>query len=120
MSKKVLVVDDAAFMRKLLKNIIKEQGFDVIGEGSNGLEAVELIESLNPEILFIDITMPMLDGVSAIEKIREKNKQVKIIVCSAMASQEMVIKSIKVGADDFVQKPFTEEKIIEALAKIKS
>lgn len=118
MSTKILIVDDAAFMRKLLKNIVLEQGYEVIGEASNGLEALELIESLTPEALLIDITMPMLDGISTIEKIRKENKELKIIVCSAMANQEMVIKAIKVGADDFIQKPFKNERVVEVLTNV--
>ena len=103
--------------RKILKDIVEED-FEVIGEASDGLDALNLFKTLIPDILLIDITMPMLDGISTIKKLRKQNKKVKIIVCSAIGHQGMVLEALEAGANDFIQKPFTSEKIKETLKLI--
>ena len=114
MKKKVLIVDDAMFMRKILKDIVEED-YEVVGEAANGLDALDLFKTLIPDILLIDITMPMLDGISTIKEIRKQNEKVKIIVCSALGHQGMVIEALEAGANDFIQKPFTAEKVKQTL-----
>ncbi|MCS7174512.1 chemotaxis protein CheY [Pseudothermotoga sp.] len=118
MAKRVLIVDDAAFMRMLLKDIITKAGYEVAGEAANGAEAVEKYRELKPDVVTMDITMPEMDGITAIKKIREIDPNAKIIVCSAMGQQAMVIEAIQAGAKDFIVKPFQHSRVIEALQKL--
>ncbi|MGB9789915.1 chemotaxis protein CheY [Thermotoga caldifontis] len=118
MAKRVLIVDDAAFMRMLLKDIITKAGYEVVGEAANGVEAVEKYKELKPDVVTMDITMPEMDGITAIKKIREFDPNAKIIVCSAMGQQAMVIEAIQAGAKDFIVKPFQHSRVIEALQKL--
>lgn len=118
MAKRVLIVDDAAFMRMLLKDIITKAGYEVVGEAANGVEAVEKFKELKPDIVTMDITMPEMNGIDAIKKIREFAPDAKIIVCSAMGQQAMVIEAIQAGAKDFIVKPFQHSRVVEALQKI--
>lgn len=115
--KNVMVVDDAAFMRMMLKDILTGAGYNVIGEAENGAVAVNKYKELSPDLVLMDITMPEMDGVSAVKKIRGLDPGAKIIMCSAMGQQAMVLESIQAGAKDFVVKPFQAERIIEAVGK---
>lgn len=114
----VLIADDAAFMRMMLKDILTKNGFDVVGEAANGLEAVEQYEKLIPDIVTMDITMPQCDGINALKKIMTINPSAKIVMCSAMGQQAMVIESIQAGAKDFIVKPFQPQRVIEAVKKL--
>ena len=116
---KILIVDDASFMRTMLKDILESGGYEVVGEASNGAEAVEKFNKLQPDIVTMDITMPNGDGISTLEQIMKKNPNAKIVMCSAMGQQSMVIKSMLAGAKDFILKPFQADKILETLNKIK-
>jgi len=118
MAKRVLIVDDAAFMRMLLKDIITKAGYEVAGEAANGVEAVEKYKELKPDVVTMDIKMPEMDGITAIKKIKEIDPNAKIIVCSAMGQQAMVIEAIQAGAKDFIVKPFQHSRVIEALQKL--
>lgn len=118
MAKRVLIVDDAAFMRMLLKDIITKAGYEIAGEAANGVEAVEKFKELKPDIVTMDITMPEMNGIDAIKKIKEFAPDAKIIVCSAMGQQAMVIEAIQAGAKDFIVKPFQHSRVVEALQKI--
>ncbi|ACL69817.1 response regulator [Halothermothrix orenii] len=118
MSKKILIVDDAAFMRLTLKNLLENEGYDVIGEASNGQEAVELYQELEPDLVTLDITMPEMDGISALKEIKGIDPDAKIIMCSAMGQQSMVIEAIEAGAKDFIVKPFKEDRVKKAVKKI--
>ena len=115
--KSVLIVDDAAFMRLNIKNILKDS-YEIAGEAENGKEAVEMYQDLEPDVVTMDITMPEMDGLEAIEAIQEIDPDSKIVVCSAMGQQKMVIKAIELGAKDFIVKPFKEERVINALNKV--
>lgn len=112
---KILLVDDASFIRTLLRRIVEENGHYVIGEACNGIEAISKYKELNPDLIFMDITMPEMDGITTIKEIRQIDHVVKIVVCSAMSQKKMVLEAVKSGADDFIEKPFKEEKIIEVL-----
>ncbi len=114
---KILVVDDAAFMRMMLKDIITKAGLTVAGEAENGLVAVEKFKELKPDITTLDITMPEKDGISALKEIIAFDPSAKVIMCSAMGQQSMVIEAIQSGAKDFVVKPFKPERVIEAINK---
>ena len=115
--KTVLIVDDAAFMRLNIKNILKEE-YEIVGEAENGKEAVEMYQELEPEIVTMDITMPVMDGLEAIKAIKDIDPGAQIVVCSAMGQQKMVIKAIELGAKDFIVKPFKEERVVNAVKKL--
>lgn len=114
---KIMVVDDAAFMRMMLKDILTKGGHEVIGEAENGLKAVDRYKELAPELVLMDITMPEMDGIGAVKQIRAIDPNAKIIMCSAMGQQAMVLESIQAGARDFIVKPFQADRIIEAVSK---
>jgi len=118
MAQKVLIVDDAAFMRMLLKDIITKAGYEVVGEAGNGAEAVQKYKELKPDVVTMDITMPQMDGIQAIKEIKKIDPDAKIIVCSAMGQQAMVVEAIQAGAKDFIVKPFQRSRVVEALAKV--
>ena len=118
MSKRVLIVDDAAFMRMILKDIVSKNGFEVAGEAANGVEAIERYKELKPDVTTMDITMPEMNGIEAIKKIKSEDADAKIIVCSAMGQQAMVIDAIQAGAKDFIVKPFQHSRVVEALTKV--
>ena len=113
----VMLVDDAAFMRMMLKDILGNNGYQIIGEAENGMVAVDKYSELKPDITIMDITMPEMDGLQAVKEIRTKDPQAKIIMCSAMGQQTMVIEAIQSGAKDFVVKPFQPERVLEAVGK---
>lgn len=115
----ILVVDDAMFMRTMLKNILVKQGFTVIGEAGNGREALEQYKALKPDIVTLDITMPEVDGLQAVKDIMAYDRNAKVIMCSAMGQQAMVLEAIQSGARDFIVKPFQPERVLEAVNKCK-
>jgi two-component system chemotaxis response regulator CheY len=117
MSKKVLIVDDTAFMRMMLKTIITGKGYEVVGEAQDGIEAVEKYKELKPDIVTMDITMPRMDGIEAIKEIMKMDPDAKIIVCSAMGQKTLVIDALKLGAKDFIVKPFDADRVIEAISR---
>ncbi|NLC62855.1 MAG: response regulator [Thermoanaerobacterales bacterium] len=112
-----LIVDDAAFMRMMIKDILTKNGYPVCGEAENGLVAVESYNSLKPDLVMMDITMPEMDGIEAVKRIKANDPSAKIIMCSAMGQQTMVIDAIQAGALDFIVKPFQPERVIEAVKK---
>lgn len=116
--KKVLVVDDMLFMRVALKSILEKNGFSVIGEAQNGLEAYEKYQELSPDIVSMDITMPVMSGLDAMKKIREYDPKAKVVVVSAMGQEQMVKEAIKSGANYFIVKPFQEDVVVETFNKI--
>ena len=118
MSKRVLIVDDAAFMRMMIKDILSKNGYDVVGEAENGAKAIEKYKELTPDLVVMDITMPEVDGITAVKEIKQINADSKIVMCSAMGQQAMVIESIQAGAKDFIVKPFQAERVIEAIKKV--
>lgn len=118
MAKSVLVVDDASFMRMMIKDILTKNGFDVVGEAENGQIAVQKYKELSPDIVTMDITMPEMDGIQALKSIREIASDAKVIMCSAMGQQAMVIEAIQSGARDFIVKPFDADRVVEAINKV--
>ncbi len=117
MSNRILVVDDAAFMRMMIKEILTKNGYVVVGEASDGAQAVERYKELKPDLVTMDITMPEMDGIQALKEIRKIDGTAKIIMCSAMGQQAMVIDAIQAGARDFIVKPFQADRVIEAIRK---
>lgn len=120
MGNKVLVVDDAAFMRMMIKDILRKGGYEVVGEAEDGSKAVEKYKELRPDLVTMDITMPDMDGITAVKEIRKLDGSAQIIMCSAMGQQAMVIDAIQAGAKDFVVKPFQPERVLEAVRKVLS
>jgi two-component system chemotaxis response regulator CheY len=117
MGKSVLIVDDAAFMRMMLKDILSKNSFEVVGEAENGKVAVAAYQKLHPDIVTMDITMPEMNGIDAVKAIKALDSQAKIIMVSAMGQQPMVIEAIQAGAVDFIVKPFQPDRVVEALSK---
>lgn len=113
-----LVVDDAIFMRTVLKKMLTDAGYSVVGEAGNGIEAIELAKQLKPDIVTLDITMPEMDGIEAIEDILNVSPDTKIIMCSAMGQQSKVVEAIKKGAKDFVVKPFEKSRVLQAINNV--
>ncbi|ADC48570.1 MULTISPECIES: response regulator [Alkalihalophilus] len=114
----VLIVDDAAFMRMMIKDILSKNGFEIAGEAANGAEAVNQYKELKPDLVTMDITMPEMDGIEALKAIRETDSSAKVIMCSAMGQQSMVIDAIQSGAKDFIVKPFQADRVLESINKV--
>ena len=114
---RVLVVDDAAFMRKVVSDALTSGGHEVVGEAGNGNEAVQRYQELQPELTTLDITMPEKDGLAALAEIMTINPAAKVLMCSALGQESKVIESIKLGAKDFVVKPFQPPRLLEAVTK---
>ncbi|NPV25933.1 MAG: response regulator [Firmicutes bacterium] len=117
MGKRILVVDDAAFMRMMIKDILTKNGYEVCGEAENGAVALEKYLELRPDLVTMDITMPEMDGITAVKEIRRIDPSARVIMCSAMGQQAMVIDAIQAGARDFIVKPFQPDRVLEAVAK---
>ncbi|MBO2518749.1 MAG: response regulator [Firmicutes bacterium] len=115
---RVLVVDDTAFMRLTLRRTLERFGHEVVGEAADGEEAVQLYQELRPDLVTMDITMPKMDGITAIREIRKIDPRAKIIVCSAMGQKPMVIEALEAGAQDFLVKPFDAERVREAIERL--
>ena len=109
----ILIVDDTQFMRRMLREIFEQNGYNVVGEASNGKEAIKFYKKLLPDLTTLDITMPIMDGITALKAIREINPMAQVIMVSAMGSQGNILAAVKAGAKDFVVKPFEEEKILQ-------
>ena len=118
MAKKVLICDDAAFMRMMIKDILTNNGYNIAGEAENGLKAVEKYNETKPDLVLMDITMPEMDGIQALKQIRAADPSACVIMCSAMGQQAMVIEAIQSGAKDFIVKPFQAERVLEAVKKV--
>ena len=117
MNNKILVVDDAAFMRMMIKDILTKNGYIVVGEAENGAKAIEKYKELKPDLVIMDITMPEVDGIQAVKGIKKIDENARIIMCSAMGQQAMVIEAIQAGASDFIVKPFQADRVLEAVKK---
>lgn len=116
--KTVLIVDDAAFMRVTIKNMLEKNGFSVIGEAENGRVAVHKFHELSPDIITMDITMPEMDGLTALKSIMQINPAARVVMMTAMGQQGMVKEAVMAGAKGFIVKPFKEETVVSALAKL--
>ena len=118
MGKNIIICDDAAFMRMMIKDILTKNGYNVVGEAENGVKAIEMYTETKPDLVLMDITMPEMDGIGALKGIRAKDPNAQVIMCSAMGQQAMVIEAIQSGAKDFIVKPFQAERVIEAVKKV--
>lgn len=118
MAKRILITDDALFMRVTLKNILTQNGYEVVGEAQNGVESVNLYQELKPDLVTMDITMPEMDGLTALKEIRSLDPNARVIMCTAMGQKNMVVEAIQAGAKDFIVKPFQPERVMEAVNKL--
>lgn len=118
MGKTVLICDDALFMRTMLGNILKQAGFEVVGEAENGVEAVDRYRELQPDLVTMDIVMPDKGGIDAVREIVQDHPEAKILMCSAMGQQGLVVEAIQAGAKDFVVKPFQPSRVLEAVQRV--
>ena len=114
---RVLVVDDAAFMRKMVSDALSKGGHEVVGEAGNGLEAIAQFQALKPDLMTLDITMPEKDGLSALADIMAADPSARVVMCSALGQESKVLEAIKLGAKDFVVKPFQADRVLEAVGK---
>ena len=114
---RVLITDDAAFMRMMIKNILTQNGHEVVGEAENGAEAVARYAELKPDVTTMDITMPEKDGIAALKEILAGDPAAKVVMCSALGQEAKVIESIRSGAKDFVVKPFQQDRVLSAVTK---
>ena len=114
---RVLVVDDAAFMRKMVGDALAKGGHEVVGEAGNGVEALSQFQALKPDLLTLDITMPEKDGLAALAEIVAADPSARVVMCSALGQESKVLEAIKLGAKDFVVKPFQPARVIEAVGK---
>jgi len=118
LGKRVLITDDTAFMRMTLRNVLEKNGYEIAAEAEDGLQAIEKYKATKPDLVTMDITMPNMDGITAIKKIMEIDPEAKIIVVSAMGQKALVIEALNSGARDFIVKPFQPDRIVEALQKV--
>lgn len=119
MNPRILIVDDALFMRSMIRDVLTSSGrYEVVGEANNGREAVEKFQQLLPDLITMDIVMPEMDGIQATREILKLNPKMKIVICSALGQEPLVIESIAAGARDFIVKPFTPEKALEIIDQV--
>ena len=114
----VLIADDLKFIKLVLRELVEKAGFRVVGEASNGEEAVELYQEKRPDVVLMDITMPKMDGLAALKQILKFDPQAKIIMCSALGQQSLIVQALQLGAKDFIVKPFRDERVVAAIKKI--
>ena len=115
---KILIVDDAAFMRMMLKNILGKGGHEIVGEGQDGNEAVQKYMELKPDVVTMDIVMPRVNGIEAVREIMKKDPNAKIVMISALGQEAMVKEALELGAKDFIVKPFNKDKVLEVINKV--
>ena len=118
MAHRVLLVDDASFMRMMLKNILVGAGYEIAGEADNGVKAIELFKTLKPDLVIMDIIMPEMGGIDAVREIVKAQPGAKILMCSSMGQQSLVVEAIQAGAKDFIVKPFQPSNVLEAVKKV--
>ena len=118
MSKRILVVDDAVVMRMMIKGILSKHGFDVVGEAQNGVEAVDKYRQLRPDLVTMDVVMPEMDGITAVKQIMAHDPAARIVMCTSMGQQALVVEAIQAGAKSFITKPFQPPKIVETINKV--
>lgn len=117
MSLRILIVDDLSFMRNAIREIVESQGFEVAAEAENGQVGVERYRETRPDVVLMDITMPVLDGIESLRRILALDEGAKVVMCSALGQQEYIIRAIQFGAKDFIVKPFRPERIVSAVKK---
>ena len=118
MGLKILIVDDALFMRNMLKDIFIKAGYEIVGEAGNGVEAVERCRELHPDLVTMDIVMPLKSGIEALQEITRENPKQKVVMCSALGQEALVLEAVQSGALDFIVKPFKEERVLDVVRRV--
>lgn len=118
MGLKVLIVDDALFMRNMLKEIFVKAGHEVVGEAANGVEAVERYRELRPDLVTMDIVMPLKSGIEALQEITGQDPEARVVMCSALGQESLVVEAVQSGAKDFIVKPFQEKRVLEVVSRV--
>jgi two-component system chemotaxis response regulator CheY len=116
--KRVLVADDASFMRQMIRDIVEPEGYEVVGEASDGVEVVERFKELHPDLIMMDIVMPKRSGIDAVKAIMELDGTARVVMCSALGQEALVMEAIQAGAKDFIVKPFKPDAVVTTLAKV--
>jgi len=117
MAVNVLIVDDLAFIKIVLREILEKAGFRVVGEASNGEQAIAMYQDKKPDVVLMDITMPGMDGLTALKRIREIDQGARVIICSALGQQQLIVQAIQLGATDYIVKPFQPQRVVSSLKK---
>lgn len=117
--KKVLIVDDSKTSRKILKNIFEDNNYEVVGEAVNGQEGLDKYQELHPDLVTLDITMPVMDGIETLAKLKEMDPAAKVVMITAAGQKNKMVEAVRLGAEDFVTKPYETSRIIEVLEKLK-
>jgi two-component system chemotaxis response regulator CheY len=115
---RVLIADDASFMRQMIRDIIEPEGFEVVGEASDGVEVVEKFKELHPDLVMMDIVMPKRSGIDAVKGIVAMDPTARVVMCSALGQETLVMEAIQSGAKDFIVKPFKPESVVVTLRKV--
>jgi len=118
MAVRVLVVDDLPFMRQALRDVLTEDGFEIVGEAEDGIEGILRYAETHPDVVLLDIAMPRMDGLTALKKLMRFDAAARVVMCSALGEQSMIVKAIQLGARDFVVKPFRPERVVSAIRKV--
>jgi two-component system chemotaxis response regulator CheY len=118
MGLRILIADDALFMRNMLREIFVKAGFQVVGEAANGVEAVERYHELRPDLVTMDIVMPLKSGIEALQQITSEDPDARVVMCSALGQEALVIEAVQAGAKDFIVKPFKEERVLDVVKRV--
>ncbi len=118
MALRVLIADDALFMRNMLRDIFVKAGFEIVGEATNGVEAVERYRELRPDLMTMDIVMPLKSGIEALQQITAEDAGARVIMCSALGQESLVLEAVQAGAADFIVKPFKEERVLDVVRRV--
>jgi len=118
MKARVLIADDASFMRQMIREIIEPEGYEVVGEATNGIEAVEQFETLHPDLVTMDIVMPKRSGIDAVKGILSNHGDACVVMCSALGQETLVMEALQAGAKDFIVKPFKPDNVLDTLRKV--
>lgn len=116
--KKILIVDDAPIMRLMIKDILEANGFEILGEAENGKQAVEMCEALKPNVVTLDIVMPEMDGIETLRNIKEKYKDIKVVMVTAIDQKKYLLEAIRLGASDYIVKPFDDQRVVSTIKKV--
>jgi two-component system chemotaxis response regulator CheY len=116
--KKVLIADDASFMRQMIRDIIEPEGWEVVGEASDGVDVVDKFKKLHPDVVMMDIVMPERSGIDAVKAIKAEDPGARVVMCSALGQEALVTEAIQAGAKDFIVKPFKPDAVLATLAKV--
>jgi two-component system chemotaxis response regulator CheY len=118
MGLRILIADDALFMRNMLREIFVKAGFQVVGEAANGVEAIERYHELRPDLVTMDIVMPLKSGIEALQQITREDPDARVVMCSALGQEALVIEAVQAGAKDFIVKPFKEERVLDVVRRV--